>query len=162
MSDRVGVLASINVSLGGLPKLPIVAARASATGLDGDRQRNRAIHGGPDRAVCLFAMERIEALQRDGHPIAPGITGENLTIRGLDWNAILPGAVLRVGDVTIEITAFANPCASVRSAFADGDATRIAQLTHPGWSRAYGRIVGEGELRVGDAVTLVASAAALV
>ena len=52
-------------------------------GLEGDRHRNRKLHGGPDRALCLFSLERIEALQAEGHPIEPGTLGENLTLA--DW-----------------------------------------------------------------------------
>jgi MOSC domain-containing protein YiiM len=154
MANELGVIVSINVSRGGLPKLPVASASVSARGLDGDAQRDLRHHGGPDRALCLYAIERIEALQREGHTIAPGTTGENLTIRGLNWDSVVPGAQLVTGGVTIEITAFASPCTSIRPSFADADSTRISQKGHPGWSRVYGRVIGEGELRTGDAVVL--------
>jgi MOSC domain-containing protein YiiM len=153
-----GVIASINVSRGGVPKLPVPAARVSPAGLDGDGQRDTRHHGGPDRALCLYSMERIEALQREGHAIAPGTAGENLTLRGLDWDAIAPGVVLRIGAVTVEITAFASPCKSIRASFAGEDSTRISNKLHPGWARAYARVIGEGELRVGDAVQRITPA----
>lgn len=151
MSEQ-GVIVSINVSPGGVPKLPVPEVLASPAGLDGDGQRDRRHHGGPDRALCLYSMERIEALQREGHPIAPGTTGENLTIRGLDWDAIVPGVQLRAGGVTMVVTAYASPCKSIRPSFADANSNRISQQVHPGWSRVYARVVGSGELRVGDAV----------
>jgi MOSC domain-containing protein YiiM len=151
MSEQ-GVIVSINVSRGGVPKLPVSAARVSPAGLEGDGQRDRRHHGGPDRALCLYSMERIEALQREGHAIAPGTTGENLTIRGLDWDVIVPGVQLRAGGVTMEVTAFASPCTSIRPSFADENSTRISQKMHPGWSRVYARVVDSGELRVGDAI----------
>lgn len=53
-------------------------------------------HGDPERAVCLYAMEAIEALHADGHAVAPGSLGENLTIAGLDWPSVVPGSRLRV------------------------------------------------------------------
>ncbi|MFA6166811.1 MAG: MOSC domain-containing protein [Gemmatimonadaceae bacterium] len=151
MSEQ-GVIVSINVSSGGVPKLPVPEAHASPSGLDGDGQRDRRHHGGPDRALCLFSMERIEALQREGHAIAPGTTGENLTIRGLDWDTIAPGVQLRAGGVTMDVTAYASPCKSIRPSFADENSNRISQQKHPGWSRVYARVVVSGELRVGDAV----------
>ncbi len=151
MSEQ-GVIVSINVSRGGVPKLPVPEAVAGPLGLDGDGQRDRRHHGGPDRALCLFSMERIEALQREGHAIAPGTTGENLTIRGLDWDTITPGVQLRAGGVTMEITAYASPCKSIRPSFADENSNRISQQLHPGWSRVYARVVEAGALRVGDAV----------
>lgn len=150
-SDR-GVIVSLNVSPGGVPKLAVSTARVSVAGLDGDGQRDLAHHGGPDRALCLYSMERIEALQREGHPIAPGTTGENLTIADLDWELVVPGVTLRIGDVTVEITAYASPCASIRPSFADGNTNRISQKAHPGWSRVYARVDGAGEIRAGDGV----------
>ncbi|MHB1095815.1 MAG: MOSC domain-containing protein [Gemmatimonadaceae bacterium] len=147
-----GVIVSINISRGGVPKRPVAVARVSADGLDGDGQRDRRHHGGPDRALCLYSMERIEALRREGHNIAPGTTGENLTIRGLDWDTITPGVQLQAGGVTMEVTAYASPCKSIRPSFADGNSNRMSQQLHPGWSRVYARVVGSGELRVGDAV----------
>lgn len=151
MSEH-GVIVSINISRGGVPKLPVPEAVAGPSGLDGDGQRDRRHHGGPDRALCLYSLERIEALQREGHCIAPGTTGENLTIRGLDWDAIMPGVQLRAGSVTMEITAYASPCKSIRPSFADENSNRLSQQLHPGWSRVYARVVESGELRVGDAV----------
>jgi MOSC domain-containing protein YiiM len=156
MNSQQGVIVSINVSLGGVPKLPVPSAKVGPTGIDGDRQRDLRHHGGVDRAVCLYSMDRIEALQREGHGITPGATGENLTIRGLDWDAIVPGAQLRADGVTMEITAYASPCHSIRPAFSDENSNRISQKLHPGWSRVYARVIGEGELRTGDAIALVA------
>jgi len=61
------VVHSINVSPGGVPKLPVSEARITTLGLDGDSQRNRLYHGGPMRAVSLYSLERIEALNHEGH-----------------------------------------------------------------------------------------------
>jgi len=36
---------------------------------------------------------RIEALQNEGHPIAFGSTGENLTVSGIDWQRVVPGSM---------------------------------------------------------------------
>ena len=81
----------INVSDGGVPKLPVREAKVGEGGLDGDRQRNLKFHGGPDRAVCLYSLELIERLQDEGHPIDSGFSGENLTLSGLDWDLVRPG-----------------------------------------------------------------------
>lgn len=152
MASKTGVVVSINVSRGGVPKLPVSSASLSPAGLEGDGQRNLKHHGGPDRALCLYSMDLLEALQREGHPIAPGTTGENVTIRGLDWDSVIPGAVLRIGAVSVEITSYASPCTSIRPSFLDNDSNRISQQAHPGWSRVYARVTGAGEVRTGDPV----------
>ncbi len=156
MSSQAGVIVSINVSLGGVPKLPVPTARVGPAGVEGDKQRDLTHHGGADRAVCLYSMDRIEALQREGHEVAPGTTGENLTIRGLDWDALVPGAQVRVGGVTMVITGYASPCHNIRPSFSDNNSNRISQKLNPGWSRVYARVTGEATLRVGDAVELTA------
>lgn len=87
----------ISVSPGGVPKRPVPRARLTFAGVEGDEQRDKRRHGGPDRAVCLFSLEVIELLRAEGHPIQPGSTGENLTIHGLDWAALVPGTRLAIG-----------------------------------------------------------------
>ena len=156
MSAR-GVVHSINVSRGGVPKLPVDRAMLRRTGVEGDRQRHLNIHGGPDRAVTLFSLERIVALQKEGHSIAPGSTGENLTIAGIDWDLVVPGARLSMGEAEIEITAFAIPCKNIASSFVDGRIGRISDKAVPGWSRTCARVLREGNVSVGDAVMLMSA-----
>ena len=154
MRDTNGRVESINTSRGGVPKQPVFEALVTADGVDGDRQADPRFHGGPDRAVVLFSLDVITALQSEGHPIAAGATGENLTLSGLPWASILPGAELTIGGVRLQVTKYASPCYKIRGAFADGDETRISQKSHPGWSRLCARVVAEGLVRVGDAVQL--------
>ncbi len=146
----------INVSDGGVPKGPIDSAVIGTLGVEGDRQESTEFHGGPERALCLFSLERIEALQAEGHSIVPGGAGENITIAGLDWDDVGPGRRLRLGDsVLIEITRYTAPCTKIRANFAGGDFNRVNQKTHPGWSRAYARVLEGGPLLPGDAVELL-------
>ncbi len=148
-------LHQISLSNGGVPKRPVPRARITRSGVEGDRQRSRLIHGGPDRAVCLFSLEVIEALQAEGHPIKPGASGENLTVAGLDWSGLEPGDRLSVGEtVRLEITSYTTPCEHNARWFADGDYRRISQKQHPGRSRLYARVLEEGLVRVGDLVTV--------
>ncbi|HEV8243641.1 MAG TPA: MOSC domain-containing protein [Nitrospirales bacterium] len=148
-------LHQISVSDGGVPKLPVPEARITINGVAGDRQRNPDIHGGPDRAVCLFSLEVIEALQAEGHSIKPGSSGENLTTAGLDWAHLKPGDRLRIGDVVrLEIVKYTEPCRFNAQWFQDGNFNRINQKKHPGWSRLYARVLAEGVVRPGDSVAV--------
>ena len=139
-----------------MPKRAIAEARVGRFGLDGDAHRDGEHHGGPDRAVCLFALEQIEALQREGHPVVPGALGENVTVEGIDWSLVEPGAQLRLGpEVVLEITKYTSPCLNIRTAFRGGDFARVSQKKNPGWSRVYARVLADGVIRPGDAVALV-------
>jgi MOSC domain-containing protein YiiM len=150
-----GRVVQINRSNGGVPKLPVSDARVTASGLDGDKQRDRRFHGGPERAVCLYSLERIEALAAEGHSIAPGTLGENVTIGGIDWGALVRGTIVRLGEVELELTEFAAPCKTIRGAFVDEDFSRISNKRHPGWSRVCARVVRAGVIRRGDLVEVV-------
>jgi MOSC domain-containing protein YiiM len=152
-SGSAGRLVQISISAGGVPKLPVERVRVTRLGLEGDRQRNRRFHGGPSRAVCLFSLEVIDRLRAEGHPIAPGSTGENLTVSGLDWAALRPGDRLRIGpDVELELTRYTSPCKNIIASCRDGDSTRISHKLHPGESRIYARVLVEGEIATGDLV----------
>jgi MOSC domain-containing protein YiiM len=140
---------------GGVPKARVSSAHVTAKGVSGDKQRNRRVHGGPQRAVSLYSHEHIQALQAEGHPIAAGSTGENLTIGGLDWAALKVGARLTIGaGLRIEITGYAAPCSTIADSFAGGEITRISQKLRPGWSRLYARVLAEAEVCEGDPVML--------
>jgi MOSC domain-containing protein YiiM len=151
-----GFIFQLNCSAGGVPKLAASEARLTATGLAGDRQAKRFIHGGPQRALCLYALELIQQLQREGHPIFPGSIGENLTIAGLDWATLAPGSRLALGpEVVIEISSYDAPCKTIAASFIDGAFTRISQKQHPGWSRLYARVLKAGRLAKGQPVKVI-------
>ncbi len=151
-----GNIAQINVNpSGGVPKIRVSAARITQNGVEGDKQRNRRYHGGPERAVCLFSLERIQKLQSEGHPIEPGSTGENLTISGLDWEKLVPGTRLQSSEVTLEIASYTRPCPTIAESFDHEDYWRIFQKTHPGWSRLYARVLQEGTITEGDEIRIV-------
>jgi len=145
----------INISDGGVPKFPVLEAKVSEQGLDGDRQRNLKFHGGPDRAVCLYSRELIERLQDEGHPIDSGSTGENLTLSGLDWDLVRPAVRLTIGpEVQLEVTSYTTPCHHNGRWFCNEDFSRIAQKLNPGWSRVYAKVLRGGIVRPGDVVEI--------
>ncbi len=153
--DERGVVTQISRSDGGVPKLPIERATVGRRGIEGDVQAARAHHGRPYQAVCLWSAEVIETLAAEGHPIAAGNAGENITIRGVDWSALHGGAVLELGpDIRVQLSAPATPCAKNNRWFHDGDSRRIDHDRHPGSSRWYASVLRPGELAVGDAVAV--------
>lgn len=143
----------INVSPGGVPKRALREADVTVDGLVGDSQADRRHHGGPQRAVCLYALERILELQAEGHPIFPGAAGENVTVVGLDWSTVVPGQTWRLGDdVILEIASYTAPCATIGDCFRERKQNRISHKHNPGWSRLYAKVVVPGRISVGDPV----------
>ena len=148
----------INISpQGGVPKRAIAFARVGANGIEGDKQKHTKIHGGPERAVCLWSIELIDHLNAEGHKLFSGAAGENLTLEGVDWQQMAQGTRLRLGDeVELQLTRFAHPCCAIEEYFIDWKPERIAHRQHPGWSRIYARVLAGGTIRPGDVVTIVA------
>jgi MOSC domain-containing protein YiiM len=149
------VLHSISVSDGGVPKLARETCVVRVGGLEGDRQRDLENHGGPERAVSLYSLELIQALRADGHPIAPGTIGENLTLAGVNWSEMIPGARIEIGEVSLQLTRDAAPCQKIAASFSDGRVVRVSEKVYPGWSRFYARVLTEGTLRIGDRVRIL-------
>jgi MOSC domain-containing protein YiiM len=148
-------IVQISVSGGGVPKTAVPTARVTVDGLEGDAHRYRH-HGGLERAVCLYPIEAIERLQTEGHSIAPGSIGENVTVEGLDWPAVVPGIHVLLGEqVLLEVTRYTTPCRTITGVFKDGEVARVSEKTHPGWSRVCARVLVEGSIRRGDPVRLL-------
>ena len=151
-----GLVHSINISSGGVPKRTVDSANIGKEGVEGDFNRFRDGRGGdPDRAVCIFSLERIEELKQEGHPIEVGSTGENLTIRGVSWDSLVEGARMEVGDVVLELSEPCAPCSKIGGSFIGRRFDRVDQEQEFGWSRWLARVVREGRVSVGDSVNII-------
>jgi MOSC domain-containing protein YiiM len=150
MSARIVQLSASN---GGVPKLAIREARVTLVGLDVDTQKHKKIHGGPERALCLFSLEVLQRLQAEGHPIYPGSTGENVLISGLDWTALAPGVRIALGnDVVVELTRTATPCKTIAESFIGRTFQRLGEPNEMRW---YSSVVREGVVRVAMSVRML-------
>lgn len=163
IEPQTGVVAELFAGKG-LPKPAIGFGEVWRRGLRDDVQRETKHHGRPSQALCLWSGEVVDALLAEGHPIAPGAAGENLSIRGIDWAKVRPGSIATTGSLRFELSGWALPCAKNRRLFLPGpDGTkpelRIDPDRHPGSSRAYAYVLTDrtcdviGTLQPGDAIT---------
>jgi MOSC domain-containing protein YiiM len=151
-----GRIVQISVSPGGVPKTPVPSAEITRAGVEGDAHRDHEHHGGPDRAVCQYSLEQIQALQAEGHSVVPGALGENVTVEGVDWQSVVPGSRLQLGgQLLLEVTRYTTPCLNIKPAFSHGDYSRVSEKRHPGWSRVYARVLVPGRIQTGDPVRLL-------
>jgi MOSC domain-containing protein YiiM len=152
---QTGVVVGLFASGGGVPKLPIDEAVIGYRGVAGDRQRTRNHHGRVWQALCLWSADVIDRLHAEGHPIAPGRAGENITIAGLDWSTLRPGTCVSLGDSVIaELSAYAAPCKKNAEWFVGGDFERMGHERDPGVSRIYASVLRDGVVRLGDPVVV--------
>lgn len=159
-----GQIASINVSHpGGVPKRPIDRTLITTRGLIGDGQRTKEpVHGGPEKAVCLFGVEQIRRVNADGHHLYPGAIGENLTLSGLDLGGLREGDRLRIGPTEsgpiIQLSEPAAPCKNIAGSFEDWRIARVSHKVRPEDSRWYARVLREGPVVSGDPIELLGAA----
>lgn len=151
-----GRVVQVSISPGGVPKLPVAAARVHRLGLEGDGHDDTEGHGGPLRAVSLLANEAIRRVAAEGHPIAPGTAGENITTEGIELGTLPYGSRLAIGpELVLELTAAVSPCRTIAGNFSDGRFARLSAKLHPLDTRVYARVVREGAVRPGDAVMVL-------
>ncbi|HYM84482.1 MAG TPA: GNAT family N-acetyltransferase [Candidatus Dormibacteraeota bacterium] len=155
-----GRVLQVNVSPGGVPKLPVAAAYVDRFGLQGDAHHDVTSHGGPHRAVTLYAIEAIRRVAKDGHPIFAGSCGENLTTEGIELSQLPVGTRLAIGEeLLLELAKPDNPCKTIAASFIDGRFARISIKVHPDDSRMYARVLREGLVRPGDPIAVLPPAA---
>ncbi len=101
---------SVNVSSGGIPKLPVEKCSVTVDGLVGDG-RDHEKHSTPERAVSLIDMEILTQLETEGYEVPPGAVGENLTVEELHVQNLDPGVRLAFsGGLLIELVESRRPC----------------------------------------------------
>jgi MOSC domain-containing protein YiiM len=154
-----GRVVSINVSRSGVPKLPVERAQVRRLGLDGDGHAS-PMHGGPLAAVSVYSVEAIGRVAADGNEAFPGAYGENLTLEGLELDAMRSGDLLRIGDagLTLELRSRAEPCVKLARWFVGERIGRISSKAYPADARWYASVLEEGPVATGDAVELVRTA----
>jgi MOSC domain-containing protein YiiM len=101
---------AVNISDGGIPKRPVEVGMVQVGGIVGDAHDHDK-HNTPVQALCLIDVEDLDDLRVEGFDVAPGATGENLTVRGLSVDELSIGDVLRFsGGVEAEISKRRKPC----------------------------------------------------
>lgn len=141
-----------------IAKQPVTGpVRVGFLGLEGDEQADRKHHGGPDKAIHHYAFDHYPAWAADlgDHPLlaAPGGFGENIATRGLTESEVLLGDRFRLGSALIEVSHGRQPCWKLGHRFDHAPmAARIVRNRRSGW---YYRVIEEGVVQVGDALTLV-------
>ncbi len=134
-----------------------VAGRVRVAGLnlDGDRQADLSVHGGPDKAVYAYPVEHYPAWERElGRPLAWGAFGENLTVAGLPLeDQLCIGDRLQAGSTEFLVVQPRLPCFKLGIRF--GDPGMLRRFLVSGRTGYYLRVLSEGDVGAGDQIELV-------
>lgn len=141
----------------GICKYPVEGeVRLDTLGIPGDAILSTAHHGGPDQAIYAYSADDYDWWAAEvGIDCFPGLFGENLTIRDLPTDMHV-GDRLLIGEVVLEATSPRIPCGTFAARMRDsGFGMAFRNAERPG---IYFRVLNEGDVRTGEAVTLVESA----
>jgi MOSC domain-containing protein YiiM len=132
------------------------SVRAHALGLEGDEVGNPRVHGGPEKAIYAYGAGAYASwiVEQPQHAdrLVPGAFGENLLIAGLDEGSTCIGDRWRIGTALVEVCQPRQPCSTLARWF--DDPRMVKAMVRNGLSGWYLRVLQEGEMTAGDALTL--------
>ncbi len=132
----------------------LLRVRVGRTNLDGDRQADLRVHGGPNKAVYAYDLSGYAHWGRElGRELPHGQFGENLTVEGLPETEVRIDDVYRVGSALLQVSQPRSPC--FKLALRMGRPDFPAAFLASGRTGFYLRVLEEGEVGAGDAVALV-------
>jgi MOSC domain-containing protein YiiM len=141
----------------GIFKQPVSGRVALRTlNLDGDRQADLSVHGGPDKAVYAYPSEHYVYWRRElpGMDMPWGAFGENFTTDGLTEDEVHVGDRFRIGSALLMVRQPRMPCYKLAAKFQRDD--MIERFLHSGRSGFYFSVEREGEVGQGDSIELIA------
>ena len=123
--------------------------------LDGDRQADLSVHGGPAKAVYVYPSEHYPFWKRElpDMDLPWGMFGENLTTTGLLETEIHIGDKFRVGTAEVMVTQPRMPCYKLGIRF--GRVDIIKRFLASERSGLYLSVLKEGEVGAGDQIELL-------
>jgi MOSC domain-containing protein YiiM len=124
--------------------------------LDGDRQADLNVHGGPTKAAYAYPAEHYDYWRAElpGTELPWGMFGENFTTEGLEESKVNIGDRFRIGDAQVTVTEPRMPCYKLGIKFGRSDIIR--KFLASGRTGFYFSVQREGEVEAGDSIDLIA------
>lgn len=124
--------------------------------IDGDRQADLRVHGGPNKAVYCYPAEhyRYWKEQLPTMDLQYGAFGENLTTEGLAEDTVSIGDRFRAGSAVLQVTQPRMPCFKLAIRF--GRADMVKRFWQSARTGMYFSVVAEGDVAAGDAIERIA------
>jgi MOSC domain-containing protein YiiM len=124
--------------------------------LDGDRQADLTVHGGPYKAMYCYPCEHYDYWKKalPGRELRIGIFGENFTTEGLFEDTAHLGDEFAVGTAEVVVTQPRLPCYKLGIRFDDG--LMVKRFLASGRSGFYLSVKKAGEVGAGDEISVIA------
>ena len=140
----------------GIFKQPIAGpVQLRALNLDGDRQADLTVHGGPNKAVYGYPSEHYPFWGQElpGVNLPWGMFGENFTTTGLAEDELHVGDRFQIGSAIVMVRQPRNPCYKLATKFQRDD--MIERFLRSGRSGFYFSVEQEGPVAVDDEFQLL-------
>jgi MOSC domain-containing protein YiiM len=126
--------------------------RVERLDLEGDRQSDLSVHGGPEKAVYAYPSEHYAYWRKElaSEDLPWGAFGENFTTAGLLEREVKIGDRLRIGSAEFVVTQPRMPCYKLAVRFGRDD--MVKRFLASGRSGFYLAVLSEGEVGQGDAI----------
>jgi len=126
-----------------------------ALNLDGDRQADLSVHGGPFKAVYGYPSEHYAFWGRElpSMDLPWGMFGENFTTEGLAESDLHIGDRLQVGTAIVMVRQPRTPCYKLAAKFQRDDI--LERFLRSGRSGFYFSVEQEGTVQAGDSFEFV-------
>jgi MOSC domain-containing protein YiiM len=123
--------------------------------LDGDKQADLTVHGGPDKALYAYPAEHYYYWRKrlPNMKLPWGMFGENLTTEELFEDQVNIGDVFRIGSSKVVATQPRMPCYKLGVKFGSMDIVR--QFMESKLTGIYFRVLKEGDVGAGDKIELI-------
>ena len=123
--------------------------------LDGDRQADLSVHGGPSKAVYVYPSEHYEYWRQElpEMELPWGMFGENFTTEGLDEAELNIGDQFRIGSAVVMVTEPRLPCYKLGIRFGRTDIIKKFLVSER--TGFYLAVLQEGEVAAGDRFELI-------
>jgi len=120
--------------------------------LDGDRQADLSVHGGPAKAVYAYPSEHYPLWRKElpDMDLPYGMFGENFTTEGLNEDNTNIGDRFRIGEAVVMVTQPREPCFKLAAKFGRDDI--IKKFLESGRSGFYLAVVEEGMVESGQTI----------
>jgi MOSC domain-containing protein YiiM len=127
----------------------------SSLNLEGDKQSDLSVHGGPEKAVYAYPCEHYEYWRRELQvtDLVWGAFGENFTTEGLREPEIRIGDRIRVGSAEFLVTQPRMPCFKLGVRFGRDD--MVKRFLRSGRTGFYLAVVREGEVARSNSLEFV-------
>lgn len=123
--------------------------------LDGDKQADLSVHGGPFKAVYAYPSEHYEYWRKElpGMELPFASFGENFTTQGLDEFDVHIGDRFQIGSATLMVRQPRMPCYKLAAKFQRDDI--LERFLVSGRSGFYFSVEKEGEVAEGNSIELL-------